>query len=282
MVFWRQLMWLLFRPQARTFDEGGPVIDVLSIPVQAAVFSPQISALTAFQVTSVIDLAGFIVAIWTFWSSTSLQLGGRLQRAFRFISWGILAFAVSHLFESLTRGLQLLVNGSDILVTQGAVLASLLFFIPGLAGLADAIPTLRYEKQSEARLGISPLAVGLALMIGLLSFILYGFSPEAEIIALIGLDGSLIAIAGFCLVLLARAHIGGMIGRSLWLAMLGLLLFSLAHPLQAWLYETTDLSVDTLAVLHRLIAGPAFILFALSISRLAHGLGRSPKTEIAS
>lgn len=257
-------------------------MDVLTIPAQAAAFSPQFSALTAFEVTSVIDLAGLIVAIWTFWSSTSLLLGGRLQRAFRFMSWGILAFAASHLFESLTRGLQILVSSSDILVTQGAVLASLLFFIPGLAGLADAMPTFRHDGQSEARLGITPLAVGLAIMIGLLSFILYGFSPEAEIIALIGLDGSLIAIAGLCLVLLARARIGGVIGRSLWLAMLGLMLFSLAHPLQAWLYETTNLSVDTLAVLHRLIAGPAFILFALSISRLARGLGHDLKTEIAS
>lgn len=254
---------------------------VLTIPALAEAPNLVFSALTAFQITSLIDLAGFLVAIWAFWSTSSLLLGGNLRRAFRFISWGILAFAASHLFESLTRGLQILAGGSDVLVTQGAVLASMLLFIPGLAVLADAIPTFRSYQQPKVQLQMLPLAVGLAIIIGLLSFILYGFSPEAEIIALLGLDGSLILIAIVCVILLMRARIGGLIGRSLWLAMLGLLLFSLAHPLQAWLYETTTLSADTLAVLHRLIAGPAFILFALSISQVAHGLGHNLKMGIA-
>ncbi|HEY7356023.1 MAG TPA: hypothetical protein VH590_06135 [Ktedonobacterales bacterium] len=256
------------------------MIHGLTIHTLVAASNLELAPLTAFEVTGLIDLTGFLVAIWTFWSTTSLLLGGQLQRSFRFISWGILAFATSHLFESLTRGLQILVNGPDVLVTQGAVLVSLLFFIPGLAGLADAMPMF-HHKQSESQLKIWPLAVGLAIMIGSFSFILYGFSPEAEIIALIGLDGSLILIAAVCVFLLLRARIGGVIGSSLWLAMLGLLLFSLAHPLQAWLYETTNLSADTLAVLHRLIAGPAFILFALSIARLAHGLGHSLKVGTA-
>ncbi|HEU5370116.1 MAG TPA: hypothetical protein VFU69_16715 [Ktedonobacterales bacterium] len=257
------------------------MIHALTIPALVAASTPEIAPLTAFQVTTLIDLAAFLVAIWTFWSTTSLFLGGQLQRSFRFISWGILAFAASHLLESLTRGLQILVNGPDVLVTQGAVLASMLFFIPGLAGLADAMPTFDDRKQSELQLKIWPFAVGLAMTISLLSFILYGFTPEAEIIALIGVDGSLILIAAICVVLLMRARIGGVIGRSLWLTMLGLLIFSLAHPLQAWLYEVTGLSADTLAVLHRLIAGPAFILFAFSIARLARGLDRSPKVDTA-
>ncbi len=258
------------------------MIHLLTIHLLAQAFEPKFSALTAFQVTSVLDLAGFVVAIWTFWTSTSLLLGsGHLQRAFRLISWGIVAFAASHLFESLTRGLHILVDGQDVIVTQGAVLASMLFFIPGLAGLADAMTIFSADKQEASPLRIWHIAVGLAMMVGLLSFIIYGFSPEAEVVALIGLDGSLILIAVFCVVLLLRARIGGIVGRSLWLTVLGLLLFSMAHPLQAWLYEAANLSADTLAVLHRLIAAPAFVLFALSISRLAQGMNHSLEVEAA-
>jgi hypothetical protein len=242
---------------------------------------PMLTSLTALQITSVIDLVDFTVAIWAFWSSVSLPVGGNLRRAFQLIAWGILAFAASHLVESLGRGLQVLVNGPDILVTQGAVLASMLFFVPGLAGLADALPTFQHSKQPTSPARVWPIAVGLAITVGLLSFILYGFSPEAIIIALIGVDGSLIAIAGLCVVLFLRARIGGIVGRSLWFAVLGLLLFSLAHPLQSWLYEVTGLSTDTLAVLHRLISSPTFILFAVSIARLAQGFRHSAQLSVA-
>lgn len=255
---------------------------VLTIPFLAGASIPMLPSLTALQITSGIDLVDFIVAIWACWSCSMLPIGGNLRQAFRLISWGILAFAGSHLFESVARGLQLLTNEPDILVTQGAVLASMLFFVPGLAGLADALPTFQPSKQSQSSVRVWPLAVGLAMTIGLLSFIVYGFSPQAEILALVGLDGSLVFIAGLCVFLFLRAHIGGVIGRSLWFAVLGLLLFSLAHPLQAWLYEVTGLSDDTLAVLHRLISGPAFILFAVSIARLARGFRSSAQFGVAS
>lgn len=254
---------------------------LLAIPFLAGASIPMLTSLTALQITSSIDLVDFIVAIWAWWSSASLPIGGNLRQAIRLISWGILAFAGSHLFESVTRGLHVLINGPDILVTQGAVLASMLFFVPGLAGLADALPVLQRSKQSQPPVRVWPLAVGLAITIGLLSFIVYGFSPQAEILALLGLDGSLVFIAGLCVFLFLRARIGGVIGRSLWFAVLGLLLFSLAHPLQAWLYEVTGLSTDALAVLHRLISSPAFILFAVSIIRLARGFQRGVQLNVA-
>jgi hypothetical protein len=75
--------------------------------------------------------------------------------------------------------------------------------------------------------------------------------------------------------LLLRARIGGVIGRSLWLTLVGLLLFSLAHPLQIWLVEEASFPAAALAVLHRLIVMPALILFAFSIARVARALSHA-------
>ncbi|HEY7350802.1 MAG TPA: hypothetical protein VH599_21005 [Ktedonobacterales bacterium] len=239
------------------------------------------SALIAQQVAGALDLMGLAIGIWTIWSSISLPLGGNLHRAFRLIGLGALAFAASHLIESLIVGLQLMSAGANLLLTQGTVLISMVLFIPGLAGLADVLPTLPSSGRVAPTPRFWPIAVTVVVMIGAFSFILYGFSPQAEVAAFFGLDGSITITAGLCILLLARARIGGVVGHSLWLAMLGLLIFSLAHPLQAWLYDETSLSGDTLAILHRLIIMPSLLLFAVSMTGLARKLSASFYIESA-
>lgn len=233
------------------------------------------SDVIALQVAGALDLTGLAVAVWTLWSSISLPLGGKLQRAFRLIGFGAVAFASSHLLELLLAGFQVLPGNGDFVLTQGNVLVSMLIFVPGLADLADVLPTLPSARQLAPFPRIWPAGIGLTVAIGALCFIVYGFTPEAEIITLIGLDASLIFTAILCVFLLLRARIGGVIGRSLWLALVGLLLFSLAHPLQIWLVEESSLPATTLAVLHRLIVMPSLILFALSIARVARSLSYS-------
>lgn len=243
------------------------------------VLGAESSDLIALQIAGALDLTGLAVGVWTLWSAISLPLGGKLQRAFRLIGFGTVAFAASHLLDLLLAGLQALPGNAGFVITQGTVLASMLVFVPGLADLADVLPTLPTAAQRAPFPRIWPLGIGLTMLIGALCFIVYGFSPEGETFALIGLDGSLLFTATLCFFLLLRARIGGVIGRSLWLALGGLLLFSLAHPLQIWLVEETILPPTTLAVLHRLIVMPALILFALSISRVARALSYKLSVE---
>ena len=108
-----------------------------------------------------------------------------------------------------------------------------------------------------------------------LSFIFYGLGILAEVATFFVLDGSLLMLAALCLALVARARPGGAIGHSLWLAIFGLVLFSLAHPVQAWFYEQTNYAPDLLGIVHRLIIIPAFFLFAISITYAAHALNQS-------
>jgi len=152
-------------------------------------------------------------------------------------------------------------------------MAAMFFFVPGLASLADVLPGFS-SKRRKPFPHIWPLAVGLAISIGALSFVVYGLNPEAEVAAFIGLDGSLLLMTLLCIILLIRTRVGGDIGRSLWLATLGLLIFSLAHPFQAWLYEQTDGAPGELSIVHRLIVMPAFVLFAISITQLARNMSR--------
>lgn len=233
------------------------------------------SALIGQQVAGVLDLMGLAVGIWTVWSSITLPLDGKLQHAFRLIGFGALAFAVSHVIDSLVGGLSLLSSEQTLLLTQGTVLISMLFFIPGLAGLADVLPTLSSARRLASIPHFWPLEIALALTMVAFSFILFGISPEAEAVAFIALDGIILVIAGLCIVLLLRTRIGGVIGRSLWLAMVGLLIFSLAHPLQVWLYGGIGLPDTALAIVHRLIVMPALMLFALSLTSLARKLSVS-------
>jgi len=233
------------------------------------------SALIGQQVAGVLDLMGLAVGIWTVWSSITLPLDGKLQHAFRLIGFGALAFAVSHVIDSLVGDLRLLSGEQTLLLTQGTVLISMLFFIPGLAGLADVLPTLSSVRRLAPIPHFWPLEIVLALTIVAFSFILFGISPEAEAVAFIALDGIILVIAGLCVLLLLRTRIGGMIGRFLWLAMVGLLVFSLAHPLQVWLVNASGLPDTALAIIHRLIVMPSLMLFALSLTSLARRLSIS-------
>jgi hypothetical protein len=221
----------------------------------------------AIEINALLDLTGVAIAIWTLWTTIWLRLGGQLHRAFRFISFGAFAFALSHLLDSI---LQLLNLDYALLIHQGAVLTAILCFVPGLAGLTDSLPTTRQRETPSFQLW--PLAVGLVVIVGALSFILYGVGPLAEAWAFVGLDSGLVLLSGVCLVLVIRAHLGGAVGRSLWLALLGLVIFSLAHPLQTWFYEETTIAPSLLGIVHRLIVIPAFFLFAFSITSVARSV----------
>jgi hypothetical protein len=230
---------------------------------------------TLLEISGLLDLAGLAAAIWTLWASLSLPLGGQLKRSYRCIAWGILAFAASHLLESFFQGTQILGGEQAYMLMQATVPASILFFVWGLIGISKALPGFSSNEGSSLLAFIWPLAVNLVIAIGAFSFILYGFSTQAEVVALIGLEGGLLILTGLCVFLLIKARLRGAIGRSLWLAMLGLLIFSLAHPLEIWLIEETRLSGDLIAAVHRVIVMPALILFAISITRLAHHLNQA-------
>ncbi len=230
---------------------------------------------TTLEISGLLDLAGLATAIWTLWTLLSLPPGGQLKRSYRCIAWGILAFAASHLLESFFQGTQVLGGEQAYMLMQATVPASILFFVWGLVGISEALPGFSSNDQGSPLAFIWLLVVSIVIAIGAFSFIFYGFSTQAEVVALIGLESSLLILTGLCVFLLIRARLRGAIGRSLWLAMLGLLLFSLAHPLEIWLIEGTRLSGDLIAVLHRVIVMPALILFAISITRLAHHLNQA-------
>ncbi len=230
-------------------------------------FSP-----STITITALLDFAGLSIAIWTVWSSIWLQRGGHVVYAFRFISVGSLALALSHLLDTI---LQLLNIDAATLIHQGAVLLAVLFFLPGLANLTDALPAFDAAKAEQPRIKLWPLVTVFTVVMSALSFIFYGLGIVAEVVAFFVLDGSLVILATLCLALVVRARLGGAIGHSLWLAVFGLLLFSLAHPVQAWFYEQTNYAPDLLGIVHRLIVIPAFLLFAISITYAAHALNQS-------
>jgi hypothetical protein len=235
--------------------------------------------LILFPIAGALDLAGMLAAIWTLWSTISLTLGGRLLRAFRLISVGALAFVLSHMLDLLLQISGVMSAGTATFLHQGIVFIAILLFVAGITDLADDLPSSRTFRQRTSSLRLWPLTVGLLLGITGFSFILYGFSLVAEAWAFIWLNGSLILLLAVCFVLMLRARLGGTIGRSLWLAMLGLFIFGLAHPVQAWFYLNTDYAPSVLAVLHRLVVIPAFFLFAISITRLGQQLNRSHQAQ---
>ncbi len=254
------------------------MMTLLSIASLAAADYHQPLSLPAVVITALLDLSAVAIAIWTLWTTIWFHLGGQLQRAFRLISFGAFAFALSHLLDTI---LQLLNLDYALLIHQGAVLIAILCFVPGLAGLTESLPTSA-RQNSETTLQLWPLAVGLVVIVGALSFILYGVEPLAEAWAFVGLDSGLLLLSGICLALVIRAHLGGAIGRSLWLALVGLLIFSLAHPLQVWFYEETTIAPSLLGIVHRLFVIPAFFLFAFSLTNVARSVKFSPALEIHS
>lgn len=229
-------------------------------------------SLSTITITALLDFAGLSIAIWTAWSSIWLQRGGYVLRAFRFISVGSLAFALSHLIDTI---LQLLNIDAATLIHQGAVLVAILCFLPGLASLADAVPSFHTANAPIRPIKFWPLVAGLIICISAFCFIFYGIGILAETATFIALDGSLVLLSALCMALVVRAQLGGAIGRSLWLSLFGLMLFSLAHPVQAWFYEQTNYAPDLLGIVHRLIVIPTFFLFAISITNAARALNQS-------
>src|SRR5579885_566052 len=179
------------------------MMTLLSIASLAAADYHQPLSLPAVVITALLDLSAVAIAIWTLWTTIWFHLGGQLQRAFRLISFGAFAFALSHLLDTI---LQLLNLDYALLIHQGAVLIAILCFVPGLAGLTESLPTSA-RQNSETTLQLWPLAVGLVVIVGALSFILYGVEPLAEAWAFVGLDSGLVLLSGICLALVIRAHL---------------------------------------------------------------------------
>jgi hypothetical protein len=238
-----------------------------------------VSLLHVFQIINGLDLVTLSIAIWTVWTAFSLSLGGTLQRAFRLIALGALAFALSHIVDALVAELRLLPTQTALLFHQSGVLIATLLFVMGIGRLTASLSLVSASQRETSSSLLWPLSIGIMTFVVALSFILYGLSLEAAAVAFIGTNCCLLFVIGVSCVLLARARIGGAIGRSLWLAFVGLLCFGLAHPLQAWtLFENPSAPAEN-ALLHRLIVVPAFLLFAFSLTSLARALSRTSIRE---
>ncbi len=217
------------------------------------------------------DLVGVMSAIWTVWALAWLPVEGLLRNAFRFVTIGSLTFALLHVSDTVLRQGHLLPGSLVSLIHIGSMLLAMVFFVLGLARLADAVTWERTEARPPMRWW--PLSVGVALCLGILSFIIYGLSASAVVWATVGISAGLILLTVVCLVQVLRARLGGMVGSALWLALLGLIVFCLVHPLQAWLFDARLITPSPISpVLHRLFVIPAFLLFSASMARLSRGL----------
>ena len=241
------------------------------------------AALVLFDVTSVtilgvpvvvwevlFDLLGLGAAIWSLWVLAWLDLEGALRSAFRWIVAGGMVFALLHLQDTLLRLGQFLSQDLINLIHIGSMLVVMIFLVLGLARLADASIHLQTRPEGDAPLRLWPLSVACASVLGALSFILYGLSALAVAWANWALQGSLILVTIACVAQVTRARLGGSVGRALRWALLGLLVFSLVHPLQAWLLAIGALVPSPyFSLLHRVFVIPAFLLFSFSISTLS-------------
>jgi hypothetical protein len=217
-----------------------------------------------------LDLLGLGAAIWSLWALAWLDLAGALRGAFRWIVAGGMVFALLHLQDTLLRLGQFLNGGLINLIHIGSMLVVMIFLVLGLARLADAAAQWQVKAEGGAPLRLWPLAVGIAATLGALSFILYGFSTLAVAWANWALQSGLILLTIACATQVMRARLGGSVGRALRWALFGLLVFSLVHPLQAWLFSLDVLAPSPYAfLLHRVFVIPAFLLFSFSISALS-------------
>jgi hypothetical protein len=216
-----------------------------------------------------LDLLGLGAAIWSLWVLAWLDLEGALRGAFRWIVAGGLVFALLHLQDSLLRLGQFLNDDLINLIHIGSMLVVMVFMVLGMARLADV--AMQWQVKAEgAPVRLWPLAVGVAATLGALSFILYGFSALAVAWANWALQGGLILLTIACATQVLRARLGGSVGRALRWALFGLLVFSLVHPLQAWLLTIGALEYSPyFSLLHRVFVIPAFLLFSFSISALS-------------
>ncbi|HEY7346704.1 MAG TPA: hypothetical protein VH599_00200 [Ktedonobacterales bacterium] len=246
---------------------------LLLAPSAVATPSPE----TLFLWEALLDLAGVIAAIWTLWAFVWLPLKGIAMSAFRLIAVGGLIFALLHVLDTLFQVGRVLPRGLPTLVHFGLVLVAMVYFLLGLARLADALEEWKYPEQRIVQQHWWPLVVGLALVLGATSFIIYGFSLLAVVWASFAMDAGIILLSVACGIQVRRAHLGGAVGGALWLALAGLLIFSLAHPVQTWGSVTDIVAGPLLPLVHRLVVIPAFLLFSASITRLSRAL--APQIE---
>ncbi|HEY7355208.1 MAG TPA: hypothetical protein VH590_02045 [Ktedonobacterales bacterium] len=245
------------------------MIRVLLLPLAAASVP---DANTLFLWEALLDLLGVIAAIWTLWIFAWLPLKGIAMSAFRLIAVGGLIFALLHVLDTLFSVWTILPSGLPFLIHWGLVLVSMVYFLFGLARLADAVSVLQYPQDNFPAQHWWPMAVGLSLFLLALSFIVYGFKIETVFWALMALNAGIAVLALACVVQVWRAHLGGALGGALYLALLGLLIFSLAHPAQTWFSTADIVSGPIVPLLHRLAVIPAFLLFSASIARLSRAL----------
>ncbi len=250
---------------------------MLSVSLLTPAATLTLSTETLFLGETLLDLLGVIAAIWTLWSFIWLPLKGIAMGAFRLIAVGGMLFALLHVLDTLFQVWGVLPRGLPTLMHFGLVLVALVYFLFGLARLADAVA----EWQSAGALFPTPrwwpVSVGLALMLLATSFIIYGLSLLTLIWASLALDAGIVLLACACAAQVWRARLGGALGGALLLALAGLLVFSLAHPVQTW-FSVADVVPGAFShVVHRLFIIPAFLLFSASITRLSRAL--APKLE---
>jgi hypothetical protein len=227
---------------------------------------------TLFLWEALLDLLGVIAAIWTLWIFAWLPLKGIAMSAFRLIAVGGLIFALLHVLDTLFSVWTILPEGLPFIIHWGLVLVSMVYFVFGLARLADAVTTFQLPQEAFPGQRWWPMAVGLSLFLLAISFIVYGFQLETVFWALMALNVGITILALTCALQVRRAHLGGAMGGALYLALLGLLIFSLGHPVQTWLIASQIISGPIIPLLHRLGVIPAFLLFSASIARLSRAL----------
>lgn len=229
-----------------------------------------IAGMPVFFWEVLLDLLGLGAAIWSLWVLAWLDLEGALRSAFRWIVAGGMVFALLHLQDTLLRLGQVFSGNLIFLIHIGSMLMVMVFLVLGLARLADAATAWQARAEGGAPLRLWPLSVGVAATVGALSFILYGFSPDAASLASWLLQAGLILLTIACVAQVLRARLGGSVGRALRWALLGLLIFSLVHPVQPLLFTLGVLGPTPYSSLvHRIFVIPAFLLFSFSISALS-------------
>lgn len=231
-----------------------------------------LSANDLFLWEAFLDLLGVVAAIWTLWVFAWLPLKGIAMSAFRLIAVGGLIFALLHVLDTLFMVWKILPAGLPLLIHFGLVLVAMIYFLFGLARLADAVSVWQAPEGQMPRQQWWPLAVTVALILLALSFIIYGFKLEELFWATLAIDAGIVVLALTCMVQVWRARLGGVVGGALYLALVGLLILSLAHPAQTFLSSAQIVSGPVAPLLHRLAVIPGFLLFIASIGRLSRAL----------
>src|SRR5579885_428074 len=172
---------------------------------------------TLFFSEAVLDLLGVIAAIWTLWVYVWLPLSGFTRSAFRLFVLGGMTFALLHVLDTIFQVWTVLSKGLPTLIHFGLVLVALVFFVLGLARLADAMSGFRRPQRDDVlQQRWWPLAVALALILGVSSFIIWGLNLLAIFWADVAVDAGIVVLALACAVQVWRTQLGGAIGGALW------------------------------------------------------------------